>query len=514
MKKITSIIIAAMVSFHLCAAFEFVNTKADWSGNVKEGSMFVLGSANGQDGRISASLKISKFNGQKLPYLGLIAVFHPLDEKISKNCPSITVTYKGRIIGAITSWKKRSAGSVDITRFYNAAIENEEAVMNFELSLAGAPENQTPIAVELIEFRGATEVAYELDKIMRPIWKPGMLTDETFFFISGVNGTPSRAKMLFTPQKILSAKRYCEDGKVEEYKLGKDFIVKDGEIEICEGSKIEVYPEEYMYTSDPQKAKELKMTMKFNPINGWGLFHEGQWFGSRDIRITYTHDGSNWNYEKFGTKFDKNLLPKTLKKLKAKKPLRICVYGDSIASGANSTANDFRNPFQPTWANLIGMALRDYYDYDEIDVINRSLGGSGSQWGLEHAADNAAPDKPDLVILAFGMNDPLNALERTTYIKKLMEKFRAENPDAEFIIVTQMMANEKWMDPQRHDAYIDSDKNLETQGIAVADVRSIHKYLLKTKGYTDMTGNNVNHPNDFLIRVYAQVIASKLMKLD
>ena len=39
MKKITSIIIAAMLSFHLCAAFEFVNAKADWSGNVKEGSI-------------------------------------------------------------------------------------------------------------------------------------------------------------------------------------------------------------------------------------------------------------------------------------------------------------------------------------------------------------------------------------------------------------------------------------------------------------------------------------------
>ncbi len=49
---------------------------------------------------------------------------------------------------------------------------------------------------------------------------------------------------------------------------------------------------------------------------------------------------------------------------------------------------------------------------------------------------------------------------------------------------------------------------------AVANFQSAHKYLLKTKGYSDLTGNNVNHPNDFLIRLYAQVVASKLTTLD
>ena len=47
---------------------------------------------------------------------------------------------------------------------------------------------------------------------------------------------------------------------------------------------------------------------------------------------------------------------------------------------------------------------------------------------------------------------------------------------------------------------------LEEEGTAVADLTSIHKYLITKKRYFDMTGNNVNHPNDFFARFYAQVI--------
>jgi hypothetical protein len=49
-------------------------------------------------------------------------------------------------------------------------------------------------------------------------------------------------------------------------------------------------------------------------------------------------------------------------------------------------------------------------------------------------------------------------------------------------------------------------QTLEGQGVAVADMTSFHQYLLTRKRYFDMSGNNVNHLNDFLARAYAQVI--------
>ena len=49
------------------------------------------------------------------------------------------------------------------------------------------------------------------------------------------------------------------------------------------------------------------------------------------------------------------------------------------------------------------------------------------------------------------------------------------------------------------------------EGVAVADINSMHNWILERKDYCDMTGNNVNHPSDFLVRLYAQIILSQLI---
>ena len=55
----------------------------------------------------------------------------------------------------------------------------------------------------------------------------------------------------------------------------------------------------------------------------------------------------------------------------------------------------------------------------------------------------------------------------------------------------------------------------EKYPLAVADLTQIHSDLLATgKQYRDMTGNNINHPNDYLIRVYAQVLLKTLIGKD
>ena len=50
------------------------------------------------------------------------------------------------------------------------------------------------------------------------------------------------------------------------------------------------------------------------------------------------------------------------------------------------------------------------------------------------------------------------------------------------------------------------------EGVAVAKMTDMHLHLLSLKRYWDMTGNNINHPNDFLARVYAQVVAQMLVE--
>ena len=58
---------------------------------------------------------------------------------------------------------------------------------------------------------------------------------------------------------------------------------------------------------------------------------------------------------------------------------------------------------------------------------------------------------------------------------------------------------------------VKNSTELNTSKIAVAEVTSAHKYVLEHKEYYDMTGNNVNHPNDFLARIYAMVILRTML---
>jgi hypothetical protein len=43
---------------------------------------------------------------------------------------------------------------------------------------------------------------------------------------------------------------------------------------------------------------------------------------------------------------------------------------------------------------------------------------------------------------------------------------------------------------------------------------AVHGSLLSKKSYADMTGNNINHPNDYLARVYAQTLLTTVKKAD
>ena len=43
--------------------------------------------------------------------------------------------------------------------------------------------------------------------------------------------------------------------------------------------------------------------------------------------------------------------------------------------------------------------------------------------------------------------------------------------------------------------------------LTVVPITALHAETLERKKYWDMTANNINHPNDMLIRMYAQTFA-------
>jgi hypothetical protein len=77
-----------------------------------------------------------------------------------------------------------------------------------------------------------------------------------------------------------------------------------------------------------------------------------------------------------------------------------------------------------------------------------------------------------------------------------------------------MLPNGEWLavNSDRQITYRDAMLRITEPGVAIANVTSVWEGLLKRKKHFDITGNGVNHPNDFGHRLYAQVLAALLIK--
>ncbi len=58
--------------------------------------------------------------------------------------------------------------------------------------------------------------------------------------------------------------------------------------------------------------------------------------------------------------------------------------------------------------------------------------------------------------------------------------------------------------------YAQSLRTLCGTGVVLADVQGVQKELMKRKRYIDITGNLINHPNDYLARIQGQVLDTVL----
>ena len=145
---------------------------------------------------------------------------------------------------------------------------------------------------------------------------------------------------------------------------------------------------------------------------------------------------------------------------------------------------------------------------------NFAVGGTGSEWGLA-SIGKVIEAQPDLVILAFGMNDSAGVptAKYQANIKGMIDAVRKARPEAEFILVATMLGNKDWtaLDQKLFVQYREALTELCGRGVALADMTSIWAELFQYKLDRDMTGNGVNHPNDFGHRIYAQVLSVLLI---
>ena len=328
---------------------------------------------------------------------------------------------------------------------------------------------------------------------------------ESVLFIKAGEGG-ARAKLLFEPTKILQVA--SSSGEVV-YEAGRDYLWKPGsrEIVVPTGSRI-VWKSPHDLR---RPAKSQKYALTHRDGNGEILFGGTHEYHDMQTLVTYEHDPAAWKGPI--PSFADKELPKTIDLLKNKKPLKIALLGDSISTGCNASGWAKVAPHQPPYQDLLVLNLEAMYAA-KVTLENLAVGGTNTDWGVANIA-KVTEAKPDLVILAFGMNDSAGrpAKDYGANIQKMIAAVKREQPEAEIILVATMLGNKDWvaLKQELFPQYRDALSRLCEPGIALADMTSIWTELLRHKQDWDLSGNGVNHPNDFGHRIYAQVLSALLI---
>lgn len=348
----------------------------------------------------------------------------------------------------------------------------------------------------------------DLSRLLAPVWEGNEVYEESFFALMPKGVTDKEAleiPLLYTPDEILSVTSATREVTL---KAGEDYMLADGKLIIPAGSSVyRMKWEEY------QVIGEGEDKYPFDCAGGGKIFFgEGDTMHSREYLVTYRHSAS---WKGFVPTVKSAALPRVKALLSEGKPVSFCWFGDSITTGANSSDAIGAKPFIPMFPKLVTMALAEKYGSD-IKYVNHAVGGTISRWGTEVLPEVFAGEKPDVMFIGFGMNDAsgrISAEEVIANIRTMVEQTRALNPACEFLLCSTTLPNP--MAPgfchnhTVHEPLIAALCEELGDCAALVPMTSMHTALMEKKQFYDMTGNNINHPCDFLARIYAQVILAQ-----
>ena len=201
------------------------------------------------------------------------------------------------------------------------------------------------------------------------------------------------------------------------------------------------------------------------------------------------------------------LLPKSAAKLRAGGEFRLVAFGDSITAGGDATQPGLI--FWNRWAD----ALRAEHPQAHITALNGATGGDSTVQGLARLSAKVLEQKPDLVLIGFGMNDHnkggVPGPQFMANLKDLITRIRIST-DAEVVLFSAFPPNPKWKFGSHHmeDYAAATEQVARETGCAYADVFHPWQTLATRKKPEDLLANDVNHPNDFGHWIYFQALNS------
>ena len=383
---------------------------------------------------------------------------------------------------------------------------------------------------------------FDLDSYMSPMWDSKLIHNETVMF----RWDEDTAPLLYSADRIVAVRSYDLS---TVYVEGVDYKLEDGKLVRLEGSRIPCADESKFYTESGSSMKGyVNLNGEIVPLYaGDNMLRKWQ------IAVTYTHS-DEWAGPVVESQASTQYAD-FIAKLENGEDVTIFFYGDSITVGANASGLANRAPYTPTWSRMFCQYLAKQYEYTveyisldysksttspdvygnkgTIRYVNTAMGGNTSVNGINdfesRNADFINQYGCDLAVIAFGMNDlGATASQHAGYIKRLADLFLAKAPDADILLISTMEPNPDLVlgpgesncanSTQRtfEPALLELAQEYNSKGVncAVAPMSTMSQYINGVKRYRDSTGNHLNHPNDFMVRVYAQTVYQTVIGFD
>lgn len=359
-------------------------------------------------------------------------------------------------------------------------------------------------------------LVYTFDSEQRemPFWKSNVIYNETVMLLNKDEETSG--KLLFSPLKILSVRDYSLE---TEYIEGVDYTIENNIIKRTENSNIPYLDAENLQGINMPAPYRLVGSIS-NVLTDYvmmgpnAVYTESPFYYGNQLSVSYVYDVNDIDLAYYPD-FDEEKLPNTLSKLKNKEQLRISAIGDSVLEGNSSSGTFNRAPFMPDFMTLTKEGLENAYN-TEIILNNISVGGKTSVWGSSSTMiNNLVNTQPDLVFIHFGINDAGDKASANSFrdnIELMILSLKAANPNVEVVILSCFSPNPLVYDTELFEKYWEKMSELETmyQGVKIIDLWRLSENILSVKKYEDVTGNGINHVNDYSARLYLMSIMATL----
>ena len=351
---------------------------------------------------------------------------------------------------------------------------------------------------------------YDLAKYITPFWKGNIVYNEVVMPITDKNGLPLPLTLMYEPTEIVSVKNYT---LTETYEYGRDYTLEDGKVIINRRGNIPTVHNAKLHPSVNPFNKDWDEFYPRADGNGFEYWNEGSEISMMCLAVTYIHNGE-WSSDTPDSVAQS--LPQTMSRLIHKEKLNIVLIGDSVGTGAKSSAQCGIAPFADAYPEMMRKGLELKFGNPNITLINSSIGGTTSEWTTQGINNTVVSKDPDLVIINYGMND--SSADRVGYtderfrtnMSTMIEYIKVKCPDAEILLLASLYGNIYTFRAERYDSHATILHDLAEiyDGVGVCDPLAIERPLIEQglKKFVDFMADNMVHPNDLGMRLIAQTV--------